>query len=77
MSVDPQQSPLLTPREAATWLRSKERTLERWRHQRMGPAFVRVGRHVVYRLEDLQAWVERQTNQADGATSEPTSAALG
>ena len=41
------QSPLLTPNEAAAWLRSRERTLEHWRYQRTGPAFVRVGRHAI------------------------------
>ena len=54
-------SPLLTPDEAAAWLRSKARTLERWRHEGRGPAFVCVGRHVAYRLKDLEIWAERQT----------------
>lgn len=73
MSVATTQSPLLTPDEAAVWLRSKERTLERWRHERTGPAFVRVGRHVAYHLEDLQSWVERQTCQHNGTAVQPTS----
>jgi len=63
MSVATSQSPLLTPEEAAIWLRSKGRTLERWRHERTGPAFVRLGRRVAYRLEDLQAWVGTRRQQ--------------
>lgn len=77
MSVPSQQSPLLTPREAATWLRSTERTLERWRRQGTGPAFVRVGRHVAYRLEDLEAWVGRQTRQPGAPVTEPTPEPVG
>ena len=68
MSTHTVASPLLTPDEAAEWLRSKERTLERWRSDGVGPAFVRLGRRVAYRLEDLQAWVERQTRQHNRAS---------
>jgi excisionase family DNA binding protein len=58
MSVLTAHSPLLTHDEAAAWLRSSERTLERWRGNGTGPRFVRLGRRVVYRPEDLEAWVE-------------------
>jgi len=34
------------------------RTLERWRIEGRGPRFVRVGRRVMYRAEDLAAFVE-------------------
>ncbi len=61
MSGGISQTFLLTPLEAARLLRSNPRTLERWRHEGTGPAFVRVGRLIAYRHEDLHAWVERQT----------------
>lgn len=32
------------------------RTLERWRHDGTGPAFLKIGGRVVYRLEDVQAF---------------------
>ena len=32
------------------------RTLERWRWQRQGPPFLKVGGRVVYRLEDVEAY---------------------
>jgi hypothetical protein len=32
------------------------RTLERWRWLRYGPAFLRLGKVVVYRLEDVEAF---------------------
>lgn len=32
--------------------------LAQWRHKRMGPAFYRLGRKIVYRGSDLNAWSE-------------------
>lgn len=34
------------------------RTLEDWRHDGKGPAFIRVGGKVRYRLKDVEAWEE-------------------
>jgi len=33
-------------------------TLERWRRLRIGPPYYRVNRRVLYKLADVQAWVE-------------------
>ncbi len=35
-----------------------DRTLLAWRNDRTGPPFVRIGRHVRYRVSDVQAWLE-------------------
>jgi len=51
---------LYTALEAAAYLRSNARTLERWRTAGTGPAFVKIGRRVAYRLTDLDRWVEEQ-----------------
>ena len=32
--------------------------LAQWRHKGIGPAFYRLGRKIVYRGEDLNAWAE-------------------
>lgn len=32
------------------------RTLERWRHDGTGPAFLKIGGRAVYRLEDIEAF---------------------
>jgi excisionase family DNA binding protein len=48
---------LLTQREAAEYLRLSERTLERLRVTGDGPAFVKLGRRVLYRDHDLLEWV--------------------
>jgi predicted site-specific integrase-resolvase len=36
------------------------RTLERWRWQGEGPAFVKIGGRVVYRLEEIEAYESRR-----------------
>jgi excisionase family DNA binding protein len=53
-----QSSNLLTTEEAAKYLKLKPNTLERWRTQYPDRLpFVKIGRTVKYRLEDLQAYV--------------------
>jgi hypothetical protein len=42
--------------ELARRWRMSERTLERWRSQGLGPAYVKVGGHVIYRLQDIVAY---------------------
>jgi hypothetical protein len=40
---------------ACRWGRSV-RTLQRWRHQRTGPAWLKIGGGVFYRMEDVVAF---------------------
>jgi excisionase family DNA binding protein len=51
---------LLTQQQLADELEVSLRTLERWRQQGTGPAFIRVGRSPRYRRADIDAWLERQ-----------------
>lgn len=37
-----------------------EATLRFWRHQGTGPKSARLGRRVVYREADVQAWIDAQ-----------------
>jgi hypothetical protein len=49
----------LTGREAAAFLRCTPAGLARYRHERRGPAFVRVGKKLIrYRVSDLEEWLE-------------------
>ena len=48
---------LQSQREAANYLRLSERTLERYRLTGEGPRYCKLGRRVLYRSEDLLAWV--------------------
>lgn len=58
---------LRTP-EAATILGLSIRTLEKHRIYGTGPRYSKLGGRVVYRLEDLHAWVELGTKTS---TSDP------
>jgi excisionase family DNA binding protein len=51
---------LLTQQQLADELQVSLRTLERWRQEGTGPAFIRVGRSPRYRRADIDAWLERQ-----------------
>jgi hypothetical protein len=51
---------LLTPQALSEHLGVPTTTLANWRYLHRGPAYVRVGRHVRYRLEDVIAWTTAQ-----------------
>jgi len=51
---------LLSPPEVSRYLGLPLGTLANWRYQGRGPAYLRVGRHVRYRAEDVATWVEEQ-----------------
>lgn len=65
-----QPADVLTPAElAARWRHSvSERTLANWRASkpRRGPAFVKVGAAVLYRLADVIAFEKLNTVRPDG-----------
>ena len=48
---------ILLELEAARWLRISQRTLENWRLARTGPAYLKIGRQVRYRREDLEEFL--------------------
>ena len=50
---------LMTPPEVADYLKVPVLTLQTWRAKRKGPRVYRVGKHVRYRRDDLDAWLER------------------
>jgi excisionase family DNA binding protein len=60
------QLDLLTISEAAEMLRAPVATLRYWRHLGTGPHSFRLGRRVLYRRDDLDAWVEAHRGQAEG-----------
>jgi excisionase family DNA binding protein len=66
MPVQPagHQPELLTIAEAAELLRAPVATLRYWRHLNIGPRSFRLGRRVLYRRDDLNAWVEAQLGQS-------------
>jgi len=52
---------LRSPSWLAQRLGKSAKTLETWRRQGTGPAFVRVGRDIRYRESDVERWLTAQT----------------
>ena len=50
------KAPLLETRDAAKELGLSPRTLEGWRRRREGPPYLKFGRRVKYRPEDIEAY---------------------
>ena len=51
------------------------RTLERWRWLGQGPAFLKLGGRVAYRLEDIEAFEAARTRDTN-STSQPSHAGI-
>jgi len=60
------QPALLTITEVAELLRAPVATLRYWRHLNAGPPSFRLGRRVLYRREDVRAWINAKAGQLDG-----------
>ena len=58
------QTELLTITEAAEVLRTPVATLRYWRHLGTGPRSFRLGRRVLYRRDDLRAWIDARREAA-------------
>jgi hypothetical protein len=59
---------LLTEAELVACIRERTgegsiRTLRKWRTRRIGPAWVKVGRRIVYPLSGIEPWLESITQQ--------------
>jgi excisionase family DNA binding protein len=66
---------MLTTQQLAELLHISPRTIERWRVEGHGPAFVKAGRRVLYKEDTVDAWLSAA---ARGSTSEvPTIGAGG
>ncbi|EOM74624.1 DNA-binding protein [Rhodococcus rhodnii] len=51
-------APLATPEEVAQYLRTTTTKLTNDRYRGIGPKFVKHGRRVLYRWDDVHAWTE-------------------
>lgn len=58
---------LLTLDEVAERYPIPKATLRFWRHQGTGPRSAKLGRRVVYREEDVTAWIDAQFAAENGA----------
>lgn len=52
---------LISPTQLADYLGVPVRTVYAWNHHGTGPTPIRLGKHVRYRPADVEAWLDRQT----------------
>ena len=60
-------SPYMRPVEAAEYVRLSTSTLATMRMEQRGPKYFKAGGRVLYRMQDLDAWVESQAYAGTGA----------
>ena len=56
MASPPTQERHLSPTDLADRERVSIETVYTWNRERTGPPYMRIGRHVRYRLSDVKAW---------------------
>ncbi|MCI0626794.1 MAG: helix-turn-helix domain-containing protein [Acidobacteria bacterium] len=61
---------LLTETEVSQKLDVTKPCLRRWRHEGRGLPFVRVGRLVRYRFEDIEAFIAENRQEINGKAAE-------
>ena len=52
---------LLNEEQTAKSLDVTKSALRRWRREKRGPRYIKVGRLIKYRESDLESWVEQNT----------------
>ena len=52
---------LYTEQMLAEMLRVTRRSLQRWRAAGTGPPYIKMARHVRYKPDDVQQWIDRQS----------------
>lgn len=62
--------PAPEPGAAGPPLEPSPRTLERWRWRDQGPAYLKVGGRVVYRLTDIEAFERDAAHRPDAVRQE-------
>ncbi|MBA2948506.1 helix-turn-helix transcriptional regulator [Streptomyces himalayensis] len=64
-----ERAPLATPEEVAAYLGVPVKTLYQWRHRRIGPNALKVGRHLRYRWPEVDEWLAAQSAHEYGLTA--------
>jgi excisionase family DNA binding protein len=58
----PQLPKLMSPAELAEYLDVPVRTIYIWRDKGTGPRGLKVGKHIRYRITDVETWLEQQAS---------------
>ena len=65
MTTNAEQQRLLTPEELCEFLGGiPVGTIYKWRHGGTGPRSIKVGRHIRFRMSDVEAWLEHNATPA-------------
>ncbi|MCM2428853.1 MULTISPECIES: helix-turn-helix transcriptional regulator [unclassified Streptomyces] len=56
-----ERRPLATPEELSAYLGVPLATLYAWNHRRVGPKATKVGRHLRYRWQEVEVWLDAQS----------------
>lgn len=54
---------LLTAQDLAIYLEVPVATVYVWRHRRQGPPGFKVGRHLRYRVRDVEQWINQRLEE--------------
>jgi len=54
------RKPLMSVRELAELLQVSVKTVYDWRYRGLGPAAIKVGRHVRYEPDEIERWIALQ-----------------
>lgn len=71
--ADRKTSPYMRPAEAAEYVRLSVSTLAQMRVEQRGPKYFKAGGRVLYRLQELEEWVESRIYEGTGS-AQPRSA---
>ena len=53
----------LSPEDLSAMFRIPKSSVYAWRHKGTGPRGIRVGKHLRYRREDVEAWLEERSDR--------------
>lgn len=59
----------MSEKEAAEYLGLRPNTLSNWRITRKGPPYYRVGGRIIYRLKELEFWLQRHKQLPENEAS--------
>ena len=57
----------MTTRELALEIKRAPETLIRWRRERVGPPYLRMGGRVLYDTQEVEAWLQSHRNETSRA----------
>ncbi len=69
-------STILSASQASQYLDLSISTLAKWRHYGTGPSYSKLGRRVVYRVDELEAWIKQNQHSSTSEYDAPKQSVL-